>query len=300
MKPKRTRNNFFLIYSILLLSAAPAWSQDSAKKELLLDLAYYMPASRVPYIMIHGKTKEGKKFQPVAGLKVQIYLDNDSLINLLGKITTDERGEGKLSLPITLKTNWESSATHNFIGLTAATPVFDQTKSELAITKSKLIIDTVVGAEQRALEISVLSLKGNEWVPAAGVELKLGIRRLGGSLPISDEETYTTDSIGKVVAEFKREGMPGDEKGNIIIQAKVEDNSALGNLVGEKTISWGIKSVLGKNGLTERSLWATRDKAPIWLWAMAGIIMTIVWGTIIYLVWMLLKIRRLGGVEIKN
>jgi hypothetical protein len=282
------------------LTAIPAWSQDSAKKELLLDLAYYMPASRVPYIMIHCKTKEGKKFQPVAGVKVQVYLDNDSSANLLGRLTTDESGEGKLSLPVTLKSNWESTATHNFIGVSESNSIFDQTKSEIAITKSKLVIDTVPGAEQRSLEISVLSLKGTEWVPTAGVELKLGIRRLGGSLPISDEETYTTDSTGKVVAEFKREGMPGDEKGNIIIQAKVEDNAELGNLIGEKIISWGIKPVQEKNEFTERSLWATRDKAPIWLLTMAGVIMALVWGTIIYLLRILFKIRKLGRVEMKN
>ena len=300
MKPKNTRNKVFLIYLILLLMTAPAWSQDSAKKELLLDLAYYMPANRVPYILVHTKTKEGKKFQPVNGLQVLVFLDNDSSANLLGKITTDEKGEGKLSLPVTLKTNWESTATHNFIGISESNSIFDETKSELSITKSKLEIDTVPGSEQRSLEISVLSLKGNEWVPAAGVELKLGIRRLGGSLPISDEETYTTDSTGKLVAEFKRVGMPGDEKGNIILQAKVEDNSELGNLVSEKMLTWGIKPIQGKNEFTERSLWATRDKAPLWLWMMAGIIMTIVWGTIIYLSLLLLKIRRLGRVEIKN
>jgi hypothetical protein len=253
-----------------------------------------MPASRVPYVMIHGKTKEGKKFKPVAGLQVQVYLDNDSSANLLGRITTDEKGEGQLSLPATLKANWEGASSHNFIGLSGATPIFDQTKSELSITKSKLLIDTAVGAEQRSLEISVLSLKGNEWVPAAGVELKLGIRRLGGSLPISDEETYTTDSTGKVVAEFKRVGMPGDEKGNIIVQAKVEDNSELGNLLSEKTLTWGIKPVQEKNEFSERSLWATRDKAPIWLLMMAGTIMTLVWGTIVYLIRILFKIRRLG------
>jgi hypothetical protein len=294
MKPKRIRNNFFLIYCILLLAAAPARSQDSAKKELLLDLAYYMPASRIPYVMIHSKTKEGKKFQPVTGLQVSVYLDNDSSVNLLGRITTDERGEGKLSLPATLKSNWEIASSHNFIGVSESNSIFNQTKSELSITKSKLLIDTVQGAEQRSLEISVLSLKGNEWIPAAGVELKLGIRRLGGSLPISDEETYTTDSTGKVVAEFKRVGMPGDEKGNIIVQAKVEDNSELGNLLGEKTLTWGIKPVYEKNEFNERSLWATRDKAPIWLLIMAGSIMALVWGTIIYLVRMLFKIRSLG------
>ena len=294
MKPKLINHKLFLICGMLLLAAAPVWSQDSAKKELLLDLAYYMPANRVPYVMVHSKTKEGKKFQPVNGLLVQVYLDNDSSANLLGKITTDERGEGKLLLPASLKTTWESSGTHNFIGISESNKIFDQTKSELSITKSKLIIDTVVDAESRSVEISVLSLKENEWIPAAGVELKLGISRLGGSLPISDEETYTTDSTGKLVAEFKRERIPGDEKGNIILQAKVEDNAELGNLISEKTIPWGVKSIQEKNEFTERSLWATRDKAPVWLLLMAGIIMAIVWGTIIYLVWMLFKIRRLG------
>jgi hypothetical protein len=39
-----------------------------------------------------------------------------------------------------------------------------------------------------------------------------------------DEETYTSDSTGMASAGFKRDSMPGDEKGNLILVVRVEDN----------------------------------------------------------------------------
>jgi hypothetical protein len=41
-------------------------------------------------------------------------------------------------------------------------------------------------------------------------------------------------------------------------------------------------------------LWATRDKAPVWLLLMAGFIVASVWGTIVFLLVQIGKIRKLG------
>ena len=77
-------------------------------------------------------------------------------------------------------------------------------------------------------------------LPAKDVELKIGIRRLGGDLKIGDEETYTTDSLGQVAGEFKCDSLPGDKKNNLTLIAKVEDNDSYGNLSVDKTVPWGI------------------------------------------------------------
>jgi len=76
---------------------------------------------------------------------------------------------------------------------------------------------------------------GNEWVAVKEIEMKLGIKRMLGNFTVGDEETYTSDSTEMASAEFKRDSKPGDEKGNLILVARVEDNDDYCNLVAEKS-----------------------------------------------------------------
>jgi hypothetical protein len=177
--------------------------------------------------------------------------------------------------------------------VTEATNEFDEVTAESSITKTKLLIDTVSGMETRSIRVRVMELKENEWVPARDVELKLGVKRLGGELPIGEEETYTTDSTGEVIAEFQKAELPGDTAGNLILVARVDDNELYGNLLAEGGVPWGIASKV-TDAFNERTLWSTRDKAPIWLLSAAAFIVIIVWGTIFFLLLQIIKIRKLG------
>jgi hypothetical protein len=76
--------------------------------------------------------------------------------------------------------------------------------------------------------------------------------------------------------------------------ASVEDNDQLGNLKTEKIVPWGA-ATNPVNTFNERSLFATRDKTPVWLLLMAFGIIGIVWGTLIYLIIQIFKIRKLGN-----
>ena len=87
--------------------------------------------------------------------------------------------------------------------------------------------------------------------------------------------------------------MPGDEKGNIILVASVEENDSYGNLAVEKQVPWGKVAATSKH-FWHRTLWSTGNRAPLWLLAMASGIIIGIWGTIIYLVWQILKIRKMG------
>ena len=86
------------------------------------------------------------------------------------------------------------------------------------------------------------------------MDIKLGIKRFGGSLQIADEVTYTTDSLGHVTGEFKKHGIHGDVTGNIELVAKVEDNYKYGNLRVEKSEPWGTKFIADKD-FFHRALW---------------------------------------------
>ena len=136
-------------------------------------------------------------------------------------------------------------------------------------------------------------MQNGEWVPAKDVELKIAVKRALGNLPIGDEETYTTDSTGSVTAEFERDSLLGDSKGNFILIARTEDNENFGNLFAEKIVNWGRPPVID-DSFNHRSLWATSTKTPIWLLVLAYSIIAGVWGTIIYLIFQMIRIRRLG------
>jgi hypothetical protein len=133
-------------------------------------------------------------------------------------------------------------------------------------------------------------------VPVKGVDVKIGVRRLGGDLPVNETPTFTTDSAGQATADFKRDNIPGDSKGNIILVAKVEDNDQFGNLSLQKTVPWGTRFKY-ISAFDKRTLFATRDKAPIWLIFMSGGVILAVWITLILLVINIFKIKKIGKGE---
>lgn len=284
-----------LIYFISVMNGIQA--QDSVVKESVVKLNYYSVNNTIPYIVIHTQFKEGKKYSPAGNISGELYIDGDSsAANLLGKFTTDETGIAKLVLPVEAQQTWNSAAQHNFKA-TASGKGFESSVTELSITKSKITIDTSSTEETKSIVVTVNQLKGKDWVPAKDVELKIGINRLNSLLPVGDEETYTTDSTGQVTAEFKKDSMPGDIKGNITLMAKVEDNEFYGNLSAEKIVPWGVYKTY-ENNFNKRTLWATRNKTPIWLLIMAYSIVAGVWGTLVYLIFQFIKIRKLGRASV--
>ncbi len=269
-------------------------AQDSAIKESVIGMRYFLIDNKIPYLIIQSQYKLGKKYTRVKNVPLTIYIDSDSSeANLLGKVITGEKGLAKVVLPASAKEIWNAAPQHIFIALSPASKEFDETKTELSITKAKITIDTLSDGEARNITVTVTELKNEEWLPAKNVELRIGVMRLSSILAAGDEETYTTDSTGQVVAEFKKDSLPGDEKGNIILVAKTEDNEMYGNLTVEKSVPWGV-NVKHENNFNKRSLFATRDKTPLWLLFIAYSIIAGVWGVLIYLAIQILKIRKLG------
>ena len=285
------------IFALLLLFPALAVTAtdalDTAKSPLVITLSYFSVDNNVQYLTVTARSKVSGKFQPVKSAEIKLYLGKDSAgkgIGFIGKVVTDEKGKAVANIPPSLSQIWKSSVSHTFIAVTHKTKLFDGTSTEIIIARSRISLDT---ASDKNVTAVFTEFKDSAWVPVKGVEIKLGIERLGGDLPIGDDQSYTTDSLGRVKGEFKRPGLPGDETGNIVLAAKVEDNDQYGNLRVEKTEPWGIKFIANKD-FFHRALWASRFHSPVWLVVMAYSILIAVWGTLIYLFILLIKIRKLG------
>lgn len=118
---------------------------------------------------------------------------------------------------------------------------------------------------------------------------------MDGNLSVGDKDFYTSDSTGVSSASFKKDSIPGDKKGVITLVAEVDDNDTYGNLVTEKNVDWGKTISPQKNFFAQRTLWSIRSEVPIWLLVTVWSIVTGIWGTIIYLVFQILKIKKLGA-----
>jgi hypothetical protein len=288
MKQNHKMKNILLLLSFLPLAASVAAQEDSTKPEVTMNIHHLVVNNNFQYLVVETKAKVNNRWQVLKKLPVQLFLDSNSETNLIAKVQTDETGKAKAIIPANLKPAWDASATHKFIGVTA-----DGTTAEAEITKAKILIDTANVDGARTVNVQVMKWEGTDWAPAGDVELRIGVKRHGGELKIGEDETYTTDSTGTVSAEFKRDSLPADEKGNLILVAKVEDNDNYGSLSIEKTVPWGAY-YKRENNFGQRALWAARGKAPIWLFAMAYSIIIAVWGTLIYLILMIVKIKKIG------
>lgn len=284
-------NSGLFAAAILLLSLTTAFAKE--KSALNVKLAYNVVDNNFSYLTLAAKTKVDGKLQPVEGLTFKLYLDKDSSGNglgLIGKVKTNEIGKTTASIPPSLQQIWNANPNHTFIAISDATNEYEESNTEITANKAMITIDT---SEDKSVVATVSEFVNGAWVPVKDVEMKLGVKRECSDLPIGDEATYTTDSLGKVTGEFKKEGLPGNELGAIVLVAKVEDNDTYGNLRVETTVRWG-KPFKVEGNFFHRALWATRFHSPIWLVVMAYGIIGGVWGTVIYLILIMIRIKKAG------
>jgi len=244
----------------------------------------------VQYLVVKAKTKVNGKFQNVGGIGLKLFLDKDSAGTLIGKVVTNEQGEATAIIPSSLNKEWNTSLKHVFLASFEGSKKFDPATADFTAVRAKILIDA---SADKKVTATVLEMKDTTWTRVKGVDVVLAVRRLGSDLTINETATFATDSTGQASADFKRDSIPGDAKGNITLVAKIVDNDQYGNLLIEKTVPWGAKFV-PVNTFNQRTLFATRAKAPVWLIFISTGIIIAVWGVLILLVQNLFKIKKLG------
>jgi hypothetical protein len=293
---KMYRYHKFIIIILMLFgtSVGSINAQDSVASKTELSISYFLPVDKVPHLEANAKRKVGRKFEPVKGVNVNIYFNEAEATNLLGKIVTDADGKGRIGLPPSFKNTWDSLNEFKFVAQSDSSAGHGPLSADITIKKAILTVDTTSVDGARTVIAELKEKSGNDWVPVKGVDMKLTIKRMLGNLSVGDAETYASDSTGVSSGEFKRDSIPGDQKGNIILVAEVDDNDTYGNLATEKTVAWGTAVNPPKNFFDQRTLWSTRFRTPLWLLFVAYSTIIGVWGTIIYLVFQIIKIKKLG------
>ncbi|MBS4043363.1 MAG: hypothetical protein KGZ59_06060 [Chitinophagaceae bacterium] len=290
MKMKNPLKNIILILLFTGLSFNETIAQDEApKSNPIISIKYFVAANQLPYLEVNTQTKTGRKLDPLPNIPIKLYFGEEIEENFMGSTKTGQFGKGKIYLPEVFKAKWDSLDELVFTTVSDSLEI----SGEVVVKKAALFIDTLNDDGLRFVKAILKEKQGINWVPVGEVDMKLRIKRLTGNLSIGEDETYTSDTSGYAIAEFKRDTIPGDEKGNIILLARVEDNDTYGNLEVAIPVNWG-KATTIQNGFWHRSLWATGDRAPIWLLLLALGLIIGIWGTIFYLIFQMIKIKKLN------
>lgn len=286
----------YLIIIIFLFGTAirAASAQDSTASPTILGISYFLPENKVPYLEISTKKKEGRIFEPVQHIPVNIYLVSGAEKELLGKIVTAENGKGIVAFPPSVKPTWDSLDEFTIDAESVPSTGSEALSADLKIKEAILVVDTALVDGARTVTGKLEEKRGNTWIPVKSVDMNLRIKRLLGNLSVGDADTYASDSTGVASAEYKRDSMPGDEKGNLTLVARVVDNDTYGNLTTEKIVPWGVVEKPNLNFFKQRTLWSTRFETPVWLLFLAYSIGGSVWIVIIYLIWQLMIIKKMG------
>lgn len=271
---------------LLQLIAFNAFSQ-AEKNDLSLSISYFNSNNHTQYLIAHAKSKIDGKFQMIPNIHLSFYIATEDPANLLGKAVTNEKGDALLFIPPNAKEEWKKSAKVSFLIVSQKSKDFDEAKGNVEITKAKIQIDT---SADKKITATLLELKDTVWTPVKAVDVKIAIKRLDADLNVAETPTYATDSLGIASADFIRDSLPGDSKGNITLIAKVEDNDLYGNLSSEKLVPWG-KSIKYYTEFDKRTLFARRGKSPLWLELLAYSIVVAVWGVLIYLFGQIKKMK---------
>ncbi len=263
-------------------------------KDMIVSVKYFMYNNKIPFVQVNSKIKIEKKLYPVPGIVFNVYLDSPEDSLLIGKVKTNHVGDATIAIPASLKAPWEATPKHTLICTSSATKEYNESEQEVEVIQAKLLLDTLNDGEARSIVATLMEKTDNGWTPVKETDIKLGVKRLGGILSAGTDEAYATDEEGVATVTFEREKLPGDKNGNLTLVAKVEDNDLYGNIVTEMNAKWGVKPIYNNDNFSNRSLWATRTKAPYWLLLLANSIIVVVWGVIIYLITQIFKMKKLG------
>ncbi|MBS1977588.1 MAG: hypothetical protein JST46_09465 [Bacteroidetes bacterium] len=277
-----------LIFTFLICVVS-AIAQDKAS--VRLGLTFRKVNDEPAVLRCEAKTKAGKRFEPVENAIVNIYFSEENNSNLIGTTKTNGKGIADVNVPASFLTRMDSTASWHFVATLTEGETYKGASAEADVTRARLQVDFQEADSTRTIVAILSEWKDGKWTPVPQTEVKLIVKTLFSDLPVG-EDTYTTDDEGKASTTFDMK-LPGDAEGNLTLGAKLEDHEAYGTLFATSKMKWGVPTP-PDNSFSQRTLWASRDKTPWWLLIGPNLIILAVWGSIFYLVYLFVKIRRSG------
>ncbi len=292
---------FSLIISALILSTYAANAQETEESSSKLSCSMnisYIVSNGIKSVKVQVNRKEKGKTVSVDNLKspVNLYLNEvkkyDPLTGFgwISNIFINKEGEGIFEFPTNFNKLTSGMHEFTFIAKMGSDPLYEDIEEEIIITDAKI---TIVYSGEDSVKSATALLTAwvdNAYVPVPEADLKLCIKRSFNFLPFG-EEGATTDENGEISGDLPLD-LPGNANKTITLAARLEDHETYGTVEVTQHVPWSV--LPKKNPESKRTLWSPGDNAPLLLVFSSVIIIVVIWGTIFYLIYLLIKIKRLS------
>lgn len=287
-----------LVLSLLVLSSQMMMAQEETaekpvkKSKARISLDYTIYNNTGPRLTATVKTKIDRSYVNVPDVKVNFYIDSISKASRLGETLSNENGEAIFLIPQTLTKRIAKDPSFEYFVTISDNDRLKDAKRDIEVKRSFFEMNLKVEDSVKKVQVFVGAPDSTgEIVPVEDIEVKVYVKRLFGELPIT-EGFETTNAEGIMETTFP-DDIPGDETGNLMILAKVEEHDEYGTLIVAKKIAWGLPLTTDPDEL-KGELWSARNNAPQSLVVIINGMIIAIWGVILYIFLQILKIKRIG------
>ena len=280
---KKGYRDLFLILLLAGTFGYVAQSQDKHRVRLKADYVKHMEDKSV--LEIGATARINKQTVDLPGLELMVINEVGEEEFAIGTVQTNPKGEASLIIDVgALKVDSLGSYTLsvNYKGM----DTLRRASRSISFRDADLIARLISRDSLHSIE-AVLKDSARDSV-LADQNVIVQVQRLFLPLLIS-EEINMTDENGTILVPIPG-GIPGVE-GVLKLEAVLADSDDYGTVKAMIEAPVGIP-IVDESTFDERTLWAPRNKTPIFILLFTSILILATWGTILYLIRTLYKIAK--------
>src|SRR3970040_137011 len=113
-----------VVWTVILMSMIVYSNAQDEKIAPRIDLTYYQSGDEAPYVTVRVRERVERRYEPIAGVPVDARM---------GSSLTNQKGEGKVALPGTLRAAWNNLQEFEFIAVVSSSDTIEESFKSIAI-----------------------------------------------------------------------------------------------------------------------------------------------------------------------
>ncbi|MCK5400890.1 MAG: hypothetical protein KAJ28_04585 [Flavobacteriaceae bacterium] len=279
---------FLALISVFLISTGfqDLNAQAAKKNKIRLKADYVKIMDGESYLDITATSKIEKKNTKVSNIDLIIYNEFDDEKIKLGNILTNMKGESRFVIKNLNAIIPDSTNTYTILISFKGNDSFKKASKRISFKNADIESKLIVKDSINYITATLTDASTNS--PIIEESLTVQVQRLFRPLRIG-EEFNNTDENGTIVVQIE-EGIPGVD-GNLTLEVVLSDNDDYGTVKALVNAPLGIP-IVDESDFDKRTMWAPRNKTPIFLLIFPNLLIFGIWALLIYLIINLFKISK--------
>ena len=274
---------FCIFLSAIMVSGLYA---QEKKNRIRIKADYTKVMDGRSYLDIKVISRIDRSMVDVPDLDLEVYYEYEYEEFPLGKVKTDMSGKSRFMLPPLSEMKADSTGMYT-LGVSFAGNDEFRRGSKTASFKDARIETQLETRDSTNYVLATLIDSGTE-SPIPDVSLRVQVQRLIRPLRIGEEFNYT-DENGTVFVPVEA-GIPGLD-GFLNIEVVLPESDEYGTVKAIVEAPYGVP-IIQDTTFNERTLWAPRDRTPVFILVFTILLIAVTWGPILYLIRNLYKISK--------